>query len=212
MAKPSARQVAWRACLAFALVTTAGTGAVLGSSAAGAAGNPALSKEILSHPGPGWAIKTQQSLRAAVSSMQSEEGAAVQAMGMTAVVAAKAWQAPHHKVLGVFLVAVVGKPLNATIARELSVAVKVATETLCEGATTDPPASLHSITSPPGYVSECREQHGRQLKGLAFRRANVLGIVTSTVPRSDLVKVGQQQWKSVPSNGFTSVPKTATSA
>lgn len=194
---------------ALVLVAIIGVSA-LGSLPAGAAGNGPLSKELLSRPGRGWTALPRKTVDKTVSSVQAAESTAAKSTGLgTALVAGNMWRSPHRQVLEVFLVSFVGKPLEATMISGIKVAAKLAAETLCEGATTDPPTSLRSITSPPAYLSVCKRDHGKQIEGVAFERKNVLGLVASTVGKSQLLLLARRQYRDVPARGFRETPGTA---
>lgn len=177
----------------------------------GAAGNAALDQDLV-NPGSSWAAVTASTADEIVSSIQGIESAAAKITGMTAVVSGNEWRSRRGQRLEILLVAFVGKPFTATIAKSYKVAAKVAAESACEGATTDPPASMQAIASPAGYLSTCQAVHGKRLHAVVFERENVLGVVATTVAKSQLLKISRLEFKAVPSTGFTSTPGTAVPA
>ncbi|HTX64038.1 MAG TPA: hypothetical protein VMD28_10380 [Acidimicrobiales bacterium] len=190
----------------MALSAMVGALALSGGPPAGAAGNGPLAKQILTEPVPGWLALPAADLDPTIADLQRVESAAAKITGMSAVVAGNGWISSHAQVLEIVLVAFVGKPLDATITRDLQVATKVGAETLCEGATTDPPSALRSIASPPGYLSTCHEVDGKAFKGVVFEKANMLGLVVSTVGSPELVHVSVDQYETIPAAGFDQPP------
>ncbi len=175
----------------------------IASGSSGAAGNAALGTEILPGIGSGWLAVPETVFDSTISDFEKMENSAAQITGMTATVAAKGWFSPKAQLVEILLVAFVGKPLDGVITDELQIASKAAAESLCEGATKTAPVTLKSIASPPGYLSVCKTESGRELKGVAFEKENVLGVVLSTVTVSQLLVVSQREYDLVPSVAFT---------
>jgi hypothetical protein len=193
---------------ALALCVVVG-GVALDVAPAGAAGNGPLAKEILTNPLPGWVAVPQADMAPTVSDLQGVESAAAKITGMSALVAGNGWYSPHGQLLEILLVAFVGKPVNALITRSLQAGTKVAVENLCEGATTEPPTTLSAMTSPPGYLSVCHAESGKDLKGFAFEKGDELGLLVSTFSSSQLVAVSLRQYEAVPPNGFEPSPSSS---